>query len=32
MSVRCEGDTQEDVDEILGEVESEVRRLIQEFS
>jgi phosphomannomutase/phosphoglucomutase len=32
MSVRCEGDTQEDVDEILGEVESEVRRLIEEFS
>ncbi|PSH01622.1 MAG: hypothetical protein BRC27_01560, partial [Nanohaloarchaea archaeon SW_10_44_10] len=32
MSVRCEGDTQEDVDEILEEVRAEVKRLIEEYS
>lgn len=32
MSVRCEGETEEDVDEILEEVESEVKKLIEEKS
>ncbi|PSG98769.1 MAG: hypothetical protein BRC29_01415 [Nanohaloarchaea archaeon SW_7_43_1] len=32
MSVRCEGDTQEDVDEILEEVKAEVKRLIGNYS
>ena len=32
MSVRCEGDTQQDVDEILGEVEENVKQLIEENS
>lgn len=32
MSVRCEADTQEDVDRILEEVESNVRDFIQELS
>lgn len=32
MSVRCEGDTQEDVDSILEEVETKVKEFIQESS
>ncbi|PSG99985.1 MAG: hypothetical protein BRC28_01815, partial [Nanohaloarchaea archaeon SW_4_43_9] len=32
ISVRCEGDTQEDVDEILEEVKAEVKRLIAKYS
>lgn len=32
MSVRCEGDTEEVVDKILDEVESEVKRLIEKYS
>lgn len=32
MSVRCEGDTEDDVDEILEEVEKEVRDLIAKYS
>jgi phosphomannomutase/phosphoglucomutase len=31
MSVRCEADTEEDVDRILGEVEGKVREFIEEF-
>lgn len=32
MSVRCEADTEEDLESILGEVEGTVRRLIQDLS
>lgn len=32
MSVRCEADTEEDVDRVLEEVEGKVRELIEEFS
>ncbi|MFQ3275325.1 MAG: phosphomannomutase/phosphoglucomutase [Candidatus Nanohaloarchaea archaeon] len=32
MSVRCEGDTESDVEKILNEVETEVRNLIKKYS
>jgi len=32
MSVRCEADTEEDVERILGEVEGKVREFIEDFS